>query len=236
MSIASLLALSLAPFEYEIGRAQHALNIYGEYVFRNEQVHRRVALDGSSIETYCALTQHRDVERTVKSGKIYWVVRVTLSDGVLSDYERGTWEGAGPVDEAEYEKLCVASTAIPAEELLLSKNHKSTGSTYDPTTDPTSTLSRSWLIGSWVIADSCATSGSYTFRSDGTYDGGQDEGTFSIVDGQLRLLLTRTNTVDDEYEEPQWAYYNQPKSRVLPVTRLGFDQARFDNKYLALRC
>jgi hypothetical protein len=235
--IALIAASLLTTFKYEISRAQNALNGYGLHSYRDERIHLRQAKNGSTIETYCAVTQHRDMENgRVKEELFYWIVRLRPAKGYLSDYSRGTWEGAGSVNAAEFQKLCVSEDIADDTVLLSSENHKSEGSTYDPTTDQSNVATSDWLVGSWVIGASCATSADYIFRSDGSYEGVRENGQWRLAGNRITLGIERTNKNSDDTEEPIWTYHDPKLIQSFGIVRTGFDEARINVKYRILRC
>lgn len=225
---------SLQDFVYEIGRAKGTLSVYAEHAYREEQIHLRTGRDGSTVETYCALTRTRTGDGRVEERPFYWVVRVRPQKGYLSDYERGAWQQPPPGELADYNKLCVNEAPISDSELLRSKEHSSSGSVYDPTADPTGKLSGEWLVGSWVSGDNCATSRDVLFRADGHYEGGEGIGRWSLTGTNLQLTITAKEALGDDGDPV--GQVPKPKQVRVPVERMGIDRLRTHGKYSLLRC
>lgn len=226
---------NLAAFSYEIARAKGTISTYGTHIFRDERLHRRVAVDGSSIETYCAVAQYRDSEGRVNERPVYWVLRVRPAPGFLSDYERGSWDMPPPNGQSDYEKLCADSNSIGDGELLRSTSSTSSGSTYDPLSDTTDNVSADWLIGNWVATDNCATHRDELFRADGMYEGSEGEGTWRLERDRLFLIVTRRNAADLG-EEERFTYFEPPRVIVRQVTRIGIDGMSLSSGFRYLRC
>lgn len=232
--IAGLQGSSLEMFAYEVDRAKRTIGTYGHHVFRGERIHRRVGVEGSVIETFCAITQTRDGEGRVSERPVYWVVRVRPRNGFLSDYERGSWSLPPPDTESDYEKLCLHSNTMADSELLRSASSTSSGSTYDVTNDTSQGVSFNWLIGNWVASDTCATSRDELFRSDGRYDGSFGEGTWAL-NGDILILSIEQRNDADLGEMGRRTYFDPARVVHRRVNRTGIDTMIFsETKYL--RC
>jgi len=230
---------TFAPFTYEVARAKRTNGEYGQHVYREERIRLRTGTSGSTVEIYCAISQTRKYDGKVEERPFYWVVRVTPQADFLSDYERGTWGdvapgNATPEAAAEFKKLCLDEGQITDSTLLRSDTHKSSGSTYDPTTDRTGIVTTSWLVGSWVNEDSCATSAGYVFRADGMYDGDDGSGQWSLAGDKVRILLTSEKT-GDSHEDASELPLVKPKVFFWKVSRLGIDRMKLGQAEL-LRC
>lgn len=233
---AALLLLAAGQdFSYEIRRAKTTLGDYGDHLFRDERVHRRIGVRGSMIQTFCATTQRRNEEGRVDERPFYWVVRVRPAPGHLSDYERGAWQSPPEDDHGDFGKLCVDEGVVDDAELLRSKNHTSSGSTYDPTADAAGRVTSDWAMGTWVSTGSCATSRDLLLRSDGHFDRVDDRGRWKLIGDALHLSIT-DKPVFDEGTQVGYAPLARPKTEVLKVVRLGVDRMRTGRDVTLLRC
>jgi hypothetical protein len=205
-------------------------------MFRDERIHERVAERGSLVSTYCAITQSRNNEDKVEERLFYWVVRVRPQQGFLSDYERGSWESPPPGEVGDYPKLCMEEARISDSELLRSKKHRSSGSTFDPTAESVPNVSRDWLIGSWVMSDSCATSRDILFRSDGFYEAVDERGTWALAGKAAQLKITEAAEGEDSDGEATFRWLPTPRIRQVPIDRLGIDRLRMNGKFELRRC
>lgn len=236
--LALLHALAFQSFAYEIDRAKRTLGDYGVYAWRDERIHTRTGERGSAIDTYCAVTQSRGHDGKVEERIFYWVLRVRPATGFLSDYERGSWSSPPPGEADDYRKLCVDTKPIGDSELLRSTKHRSSGSTYDPTVETKPVVSREWLIGSWVAADSCATSYDAFFRSDGQYDGADESGRWELNGDIVRLTIIAKAPpeTDSGTDDPGFVPLPRPEVRDVPIERLGIDRMRMNREYVLRRC
>ena len=234
--IALLVAAILSQdFSYEIARAKRTLGEYGEQSFREERVHSRRGASGSTVETYCAITQARDAEGKVDERPFFWVVRVVPAKGYLSDYERGTWEQPPAEDKSDFSKLCVETREIDDSVLLRSKNHSSSGSTYDPNSDATRAPSAAWLVGDWVTIESCATSRDVRFRADGVYERPSDRGRWRFAGTAVELDITEEAIGEGEGDSSGYRNLARARHERLSVAWLGIDSMRLGT-VLMMRC
>lgn len=229
---------TLQPFAYEIERAKRTLGEYGAYTYRDERIHRRTAGRGSTVDTYCAVTQSRGHDGKVEERVFYWVLRVKPAAGFLSDYERGSWSSPPPNEMDDFRKLCIDTNPLGDSELLRSTKHRSSGSTYDPTAETSPVVSRDWLIGSWVAADSCATSYDSFFRADGQYDGADESGRWELHGTTVRLTITEKAPPESDTGggDPGFLPLPKPEVRDVPIERLGIDRMRMNRDYVLRRC
>lgn len=224
-------------YDYEVLRAKQRLEEYGPKTYREERIHRRRGEQGSSIETFCSVATGRTDEGRVQSEYFYWVVSVKPAVGYLSDYERGTWSttpialNGKPPNSGDYLKLCDEEEVLDDTNLLSSETHTSSGSVYNPANESVTIVSSEWLIGSWVIGESCATSLDYDFQTGGvlkTYDG---VGTWTLRGNKLNLVVT--SKYDDDLINRR--DLERPETEVLDIHRTGIDAATIGTSYL-IRC
>lgn len=235
-----ILAAAIFPsvFSYEVNRAKSTISEYGYRLFRDERIHVRKGKNGSSITSFCGVLQYRsaETERVVEES-FFWILRVQPQPGWLSDYERGQWAGgAGNALSAEYKKLCNDDDLVEDSALLRSTSFSSSGSTYDPSTDLSSTATKEWLVGKWVYAESCATSVGEFFRSDGFYDGAAGKGAWRLEGGKLALTLTSEYIADDSDEGFTEKWLPSPKTYKADIEKLGIDLAKLGGSDNLLRC
>lgn len=228
-------AIFAQDFSYEIARAKRALGEYGEQSYREERIHLRRGAGGSSIETFCATTQARDSEGKVDERSFFWVVRVAPAKGYLSDYDRGTWDQSPADGKSDFRKLCVETGEVDDSALLRSKNHSSSGSTYDPTSDATHAPSAAWLVGDWVTIDSCATSRDVGFRADGVYERHSDRGRWRFAGTAVELEINEQAVGGGEEDGGGYVGLARPRHERIPVAWLGIDAMRLGTTRM-MRC
>ena len=233
--------LMLAPsdldkYSYEVARAKATINGYNQHTFRAEFINQREGVDGSVINTYCAIVQSRDVNQKVKEQQFYWVVSVKPASGYLSDYERGSYDLSDPGSNVEYAKLCESSKIESDNSLLTSAVHTSDGSVFDPTDAHSELLSKDWLVGSWVYNDSCATHRDELFRSDHYYEGSFGIGIWSMNGSKVSLTIEQQGTFDEERHEIVYRHLPNELHESFMIKALGPDRASINDEFFMLRC